>query len=209
MEISKEIVTLVLGTGLVSAFITALFSKFQSDKNHKIENITKERKEWRDCIRRIVLDVVEACQNEDADKLHGLEAELRVRLNPNDKSDKKILVVISGLRTGGNENNSAEDKLTEFCDRISYLLKHDWERVKKETATSISILNILYALFFSIVTLFFLGMPFGMDLEFIDSGILLIIFLFLICCIELFKYQPKYDGTFKLSNIFSSRNKFK
>jgi hypothetical protein len=143
MELSKEIVTLVLGTGLVSAFITALFSKFQSDKNHKIENITKERKEWRDCIRRIVLDVVE------------------------------------------------------------------WERVKKETATSISILNILYALFFSIVTLFFLRMPFGMDLEFIDSGILLIIFLFLICCIELFKYQPKYDFTFKLSNIFSSRNKFK
>jgi hypothetical protein len=204
MVLTEEIVKLVLGTGLVSAFITALFSKFQADKNHKVENITKERKEWRDCIRLIVLDVVQAYQKKDSDQLQSLEAELRVHLNPYNKrsnSDIKIISAIRDLR----KDDVSEDKLTEFCDRVSYLLKHDWERVKKETASGISILNLLLASLFCTVilsvTVTLINIPVNL---FISCGLFIGLLVALLCVNYLkSRLEPNYDGTFKLSNLFS------
>ena len=50
-----------------------------------------------------------------------------------------------------------KNDLEEFNDRVSYLLKHDWDRVKIETNTSVSYQSLLVAsvwlaIYFSIVT---------------------------------------------------------
>lgn len=44
-------------TGVSSALITAFVTKSNSDKKHSIENITQERKKWRDEMHEAVREV--------------------------------------------------------------------------------------------------------------------------------------------------------
>ncbi|MNQ97107.1 hypothetical protein D3C85_1127380 [compost metagenome] len=59
-------------------------------------------------------------------------AELRLvfelLLNPLDPEDIAILKCIEGL----SECTEPEKRLPEFSKRVAYLLKHDWERAKRE-----------------------------------------------------------------------------
>lgn len=179
--LEKELLPLLLGTGLVSALVTALFSKFSSDKNHKIENITKERKEWRDKVRTIVVEVVKSSQEKDIKKLELLEAELTVRLNPEDEHDKSIIKSLNSIN-----RDWSNEKVKEFCDRVSYLLKHDWERAKKEATTKISSSSLMCASVAATAILtsiiFLLN---GAWSDFLKSGIFLFFFFLIPAVIEL------------------------
>ncbi|WP_217511795.1 hypothetical protein [Vibrio metschnikovii] len=179
--LEKEVITLVLGTGLISALVTALFSKFVSDKSHKIENITKERKEWRDRLRSIVIEVVKASQAEDVKALKLLEAELIVRLNPKDKEDQLILKSLENI-----SNDWSATNIQEFCDRVSYLLKHDWERVKQETNTTVSNPSLLCATVVATTLLTLIGILNGMWVYFLFSGLILILVLLIPTMIDFF-----------------------
>ncbi|OLQ89651.1 hypothetical protein BIY22_19225 [Vibrio panuliri] len=167
--LEKEIITLVLGVGLVSAFVTALFSKLVADKNHKIENITRERKEWRDRLRFLVVEITKAQQNKDLNSLKQLEAELIVRLNPQDTEDLAILNAIEEVG-----KSWSDDSVRVLCDRISYLLKHDWERVKQETTSKVSSQSLTTAsIVATLLMSAFFGFTFGYWLPIVLSGLFL------------------------------------
>lgn len=133
--VSSETLVALLGSAVAASFITAYFAKLQSDKSAIIENIIKERKAWRDKLRNLV-SYVESCYKEnDSNGLTSVEAQLAVLLNPYDEED---LLIIEALRRIHKDKKWQEEDLEEFIDRIAYLLKHDWERVKQESTTRIS-----------------------------------------------------------------------
>lgn len=123
---------IILTSGVMASLVTALFSKMSADKNIRITNITKERKQWREFIRQLVRDANDAFHGQDSRKIRIVEAELVVRLNPRDMNDQAIIKVLHGLPSWD------EKKLLEFNVRVSLLLKHDWERVKNEATITMS-----------------------------------------------------------------------
>lgn len=132
--------TVALGSSLLSSLLTLIFTKAKDDKDFLVENITKERKEWRDKIRAIAEDVTHAFLSKSAQHIFCAETKLIVLLNPGDKHDQCIISTLSEIKT-----TWREDKLEEFNDRLAYLLKHDWERVKMEIAGPISPQGLLLA----------------------------------------------------------------
>jgi hypothetical protein len=96
-------------------------------RNIKIENITKERAKWRDDVRQKSLEVHKAAVSLNVVWLNELHLQFGLILNPEDVNDRAILDTIRCLKISQNEA-----VLTEFADRVSLLLKHDWERAKWE-----------------------------------------------------------------------------
>ncbi|GEM_PF-2084930 len=141
-----EILPVIISTSVVVALISATFTKLSADKKIKIDNVTKERKEWRDRLRKLVVKTAIAFQKSDTKKLQKIEVELIVRLNPEDKCDMAIVESLKKLSRSLDEKD-----LIEFSDRVSYLLKHDWERVKKESETNISSQTLAIATFFATI----------------------------------------------------------
>lgn len=123
----------VLGSAVVASLITALFAKAQTDKGVFIDNIIKERKAWRDKLRDLVSDTQSCFKAKDSNGVACIEAQLVVLLNPYDKEDLEIVNALTRI-----PENWEIAELREFMDRVAYLLKHDWERVKQESTTRIS-----------------------------------------------------------------------
>jgi hypothetical protein len=113
--------------GLVGALIGAAVSLRTSTRNIKIDNVTKERAKWRDRVRKKSLIVHQQAVKGDATALDELHLQFTLILNPFHSEDRAILALIRQLKTTADESH-----LTEFADRISLLLKHDWERAKWE-----------------------------------------------------------------------------
>ena len=122
--------------GLSSGVISALLTWSVAQRRISIENITQERKKWRDNIREKSLKVHDAIVSGDQAKINRLRCEFRALLNPNDCKDNKIVkslklkVVENGTTTINLEE--LEERAEDFAERISHLLKHDWERAKLE-----------------------------------------------------------------------------
>lgn len=144
-----KIITAIVGSSVLSAIITSLFTKSSKDKSDKLQYITNERKQWRDDIRKAAVEVRKISNNEQAEKMFKTIQEAKtyfqVRLNPEDTEDNKLLECFNI------ENNKMADDFDEFVAR---LLKHDWERVKKETGRSF--LKIYYIMVGFTVLLFLL-----------------------------------------------------
>jgi len=125
-----EIISLILGSGVVSSFVTSFINKIQNDKNIKIENITKERKAWRGKIRDLTKEINIKFYKNEFLEIKFLISDFVIRLNPNDEEDQKIIELLYLIIKSNKDND--EIKIIEFNKRIALLLKHDWERVKKE-----------------------------------------------------------------------------
>lgn len=163
-----------IATGVLAAIVTGLFTKNIADKKHSIENITQERKKWRDEMREATLAVrclSEHCHNQRPNKIsfnsYGeARAFFATRLNPYDEEDKKILKILekmSRIHKTKKQNSCIHCNLEGFYDiykdddsncyclccqfenAMSQLLKHDWERAKKEVnkSTQLSFLFFL------------------------------------------------------------------
>lgn len=117
-----------LGPAAIGALFTAMGSKLTADKNVRIENITKQRKEWRDHLRSLVRQINEAFHKPETTQIKVLTAELQIRLNPGDRNDNMILETLHRLPQG------AVQDLDQFNRQMAALLKHDWERVKNEAS---------------------------------------------------------------------------
>jgi len=129
----NTIIALITAVGVI---LTAIVTFYNINKNIKIEQITKERAKWREEIRRISKDLVSldyATKNPSkllkiTQKKYSLLAELEMRLNPYDEQDKEI------LRAAKEEFSDKGDQ-HKFIHLITCLLKHDWERAKRESST--------------------------------------------------------------------------
>ncbi len=120
--------TTILSSGVVAGTIAGLVTLRTAERNIAIENITKQRAIWREKIREKSLEVTKAFLAKDEIKLLALYNEFLLLLNPFDSEDKLIMDVLWELKSSEPENR----KLIEFSERLSLLLKHDWERAKRE-----------------------------------------------------------------------------
>jgi len=120
--------TTLLASAVVAAFVSALISGLISlrttERSIKVEHVTRERTKWRDKVRDRAAAVHHAATTEGLDRLAALQLEFRLILNPFDPEDRKIIDMIILLA----EPQGRDAKLAEFGDRVSLLLKHDWER---------------------------------------------------------------------------------
>lgn len=130
-EIYAAIVT-NLPVFAASAVIAALVSGWVSLRNSarviQAEYITGERAKWRDRVRCVALKVHEAAGSGDTNRLAELLLELTLFLNVKDPMDAEILDLVRSLRI----SQKAQAPPSEFGERIALLLKHDWDRAKRE-----------------------------------------------------------------------------
>lgn len=119
----------ILGA-IVAALITAFVTWLIATKRTIIENITHERAKWREKVRECAMFVHDAMINRSEKDLDRHRSAFRALLNPYDSEDMSIIQCIELPKPGG-EMKHAE----EFAERIARLLKHDWERSKRETKT--------------------------------------------------------------------------
>ncbi|WP_143159586.1 hypothetical protein [Paracoccus solventivorans] len=117
-----SIITVI--TSIVVSYATAKLTSYSKD-------VTGERKEWRDQIRKMAVEAVRLMQlNETkSQRFMDIVSEFQIRLNPDDRDDKDILI---SLRASMNGPNSILE--AKFLAQISRLLKHDWERAKSESS---------------------------------------------------------------------------
>jgi hypothetical protein len=129
VDASSTILATIIGAGagIIGGLIGAAVSLRTNTRTIKIENITKERAKWRDNVREKALWVQRAAVAGDRSALDEHHLAFTLILNPIDPMDRPILALIRQLKITPDEPH-----LTEFADRISLLLKHDWQRAKWE-----------------------------------------------------------------------------
>ena len=129
--IASSLIGALAGGGLVSAIL----SWATAQKRIITENITQERAQWRATIRRKAIDVHDAIIDGDANRIARLRCEFRTLLNPCDTEDDKIIEAMEPLVAKNCQRPM--DVADEFAKRVSWLLKHDWERAKLETTNTV------------------------------------------------------------------------
>lgn len=159
---------IILSSGFFVALITAIFTKLSKDKTDKLQYITNERKQWRDDIRKATLEVKKINDENQTDKMFNTFQEAKtyfqVRLNPEDTEDNKLLDCFDIM------NNEITDNFDEYVAR---LLKHDWERVKKETNHNfLKPYSIVILAFFLIYQLYPITKWFGLNEQQTNIGTL-------------------------------------
>lgn len=117
----------ILTSTVIAAIVAGLVAAWTAQQKIGIENITQDRRSWREKVRVKSLTVHDVIMSRDKESLDKLRVEFRAILNPEDEDDGVIISCIS-LPEDGKELERAE----EFAERIALLLKHDWERVKLE-----------------------------------------------------------------------------
>ena len=115
-------------SGVIAALVAAVVTLYKSGKAISIENITQERQKWRDKIRELAQKIVAAYRGHNTEELLSLHVEMHLLLNPMDKDDKSILCTIREMI----EQPGTDDLHLELAEKLSLLLKHDWERAKQE-----------------------------------------------------------------------------
>ncbi|MGM9983796.1 MAG: hypothetical protein ACI38O_03830 [Fibrobacter intestinalis] len=138
-----NIFTVIAGFFSGSLF-TALVTKNTSDNSIRVDNITKERKKWRDDLRdglqalhrlyqRTTLPKSDKQPEEDIfpvvfHSYHEAKCFFQCRLNPNDEEDRKILDELEELQQKKNFLT-----LKNIDSAVSTLLKFEWNRAKYES----------------------------------------------------------------------------
>ncbi|OOS23229.1 hypothetical protein [Moraxella pluranimalium] len=125
----------------VGGLITGAFAIYQVFLGYFNKNISEERIKWRERIREISTELVGLVHkaergDDDKNRCQVLIAELQSRLNPFDENDWKLLEFAERM-FGSNESEfSREIAVKQFKCAVSILLKHDWERSKREAGLS-------------------------------------------------------------------------
>jgi hypothetical protein len=118
-----------LGTAAFGALCASLGALYSSERKIKIENVTQERKQWRSDVRGLSDSVSAAILEGEEQPLTHLRTKFTLILNPHDPEDAAIIDTIA---VAPDESHAAI--VTEFTHRIALLLKHDWERAKREAS---------------------------------------------------------------------------
>lgn len=133
MSDSLSTFQIVLTSSVIAGVVSAFVATWTNQRKISIENITKERKDWRNKVREKSIAVHDALIARDDDELKKLKVEFSLILNPvesKDNDDIKIIECIK-LPTEGSEVECSN----EFTKKVAYLLKHDWDRSKLEAGS--------------------------------------------------------------------------
>ena len=151
MEI-VDVVGITLGSSVFAAVVTAFFTRKAHEETVALKYITEERAKWREKIKETMANLNEAINSpklngERLSKTRKASTYLKLSLNPDPKHvlDNEILTRLKTL--------CAAPCYTQFPaleEKVSLLLKHDWERAKNEATTPLSTL-VLFTLFIGLV----------------------------------------------------------
>lgn len=156
-------------SGLVGSIVTLVGSLLlfrTNNKSNELKHITSERKEWRDLIRKLVPEFLygvydkskESCVIHETNQ-RKIITDISIRLNPFDPNDEEILNL---MREYVAESN--QDKALKIENAFARLLKHDWERVKKESKMT-SIVSMKNIFLLAVYGLMLLCLVFPMKAE--------------------------------------------
>lgn len=127
---SVQILVAIISSSVIGAFISSLVIKLNNDRNLKLKYITEERQKWREQIKdKVSLIISDSYSNNN--ELLKIATSLQLSLNPNDPNDQKITLCLDQILQ--DPSNSTE-KL-RLRKMIVQLLKHDWDRAKREATT--------------------------------------------------------------------------
>jgi len=147
-----------LSSAIIASIVTAVFTLLATRRKDYIENITQERQKWRIDLREVAESINES------HNIHSLKANverLKVRINPygqvtnHPKDDSFIWEYITRLNKKS-DNIDLEIWKSEIVSLIACVLKHDWDRSKKEIAgnAQIMILLIPYTINFLLLSVY-------------------------------------------------------
>lgn len=155
----------IITTLFSSGVIVGIFQFIQWNKNKKLENITVERKAWRDDLRKIVEDLY---NSNDDNEISFAITKLKVRINPkgmfmrysnefnlDDKldyfeHDAYLWETIESIEIAP-DLKMKKTLVSNLIELISILIKYDWDRAKSEISfSSVSKAKIWYYLLLSI-----------------------------------------------------------
>ncbi len=135
----------ILGSTVVAAFVTAIFTRKSYEDSVSLKYITEERASWREKVKELVSELSEAVHlptlnRERIKKVRKISSYLKLSLNPNPKEilDSKIIKCLEQLCI-----DPRYSKVKEIEKLTSLLLKYDWERAKREAKGSISPLVLI------------------------------------------------------------------
>jgi hypothetical protein len=118
----------VLSSAVVAGLVAGLVTLRISERKIAIENITQQRQLWREKIRSLSLKIKGSYKSGNKDELNSQYIEMQLLLNPEDSNDKSILDTIWEMIE---ETDSTKLHII-LSEKLSLLLKHDWERAKLE-----------------------------------------------------------------------------
>jgi len=124
-----EPIIIILSSSVIAALIAALVSLRTSERKINIENITQERAKWRGAMRELSGSIVKATYAEDFRRVKILCSQLTLNVNPFHKEDQ-LLIRATELLINSEDK---ESQIKEFTERMALLLKHDWDRAKRES----------------------------------------------------------------------------
>lgn len=129
----------ILSSGAIVALITAFFTYIQNRRSNSINYITGERKLWRDKIKTLAEDI-QKCRyrGENDEDIKICLVRLQMNINTYGKlakddyiHDSHIWEIMDKLQTAASEEEFESDKKL-LLYYISFMLKEDWERSKRE-----------------------------------------------------------------------------
>lgn len=160
------VLSIILSSTVISGIISSFISIMINKRNEYIENVTKERKEWRNEIRIISKQIIECDTNKE---LLKITEQIKLRINSNGITTNHILddsyiwEYISYIKNNKVKINKAKSSMISL---ISCLLKYDWERSKEEI---IGNKQIKYIAFSHVISFVFFTIRFfvykGLSLE--------------------------------------------
>ena len=118
----------ILTSGVVAGLVAGLITLRTSERRIAIENITQQRQMWREKIRDSAERIKTSYVNGEKENLQSQYVEIQLLLNPEDKNDKLILDTVWAM-SKASESGCLH---IELAEKLSLLLKHDWERAKRE-----------------------------------------------------------------------------
>lgn len=124
-----------LATGGLIAWVTAFITLRKDDRSVVIDNVTKERKDWRIYLRQWCSDVSSLALSKkdwDVRAYMRLKSELITRLNPVDHIDYEIINEYEKLDPDKIKIYNKKEVVANLQKKIGCLLKQDWENVKNE-----------------------------------------------------------------------------
>ncbi|MEO8120232.1 MAG: hypothetical protein ABI606_13065 [Rhodoferax sp.] len=118
----------VFSSTVLAGLVAALVSLRSSERKIQVENITQERAKWRSAMRELADAIIKAAREGNMGEIERRSAQLVLNVNPFDAEDKAL--VVGSKRLSG--VTDLDVSISEFTERMALLLKHDWERAKRE-----------------------------------------------------------------------------
>lgn len=118
----------ILSSSVLAGLVAALVSLRNSERKINVENVTQERAKWRSAMRALTDTLIKAAHERNAEEVERQCAQLALNVNPFDAEDKALVEIAKKFSCDTDLNSH----LNEFTDRMALLLKHDWERAKRE-----------------------------------------------------------------------------